>query len=49
VRVLFYTGRRFNFYDVIVTALDGQVLKEQVEKGHQTNRPECRNLRAKKA
>ena len=32
VRVLFYTGRRFNFYDVIVTALDGQVLKEQVEK-----------------
>src|SRR5206468_7965026 len=28
----FYTGRRFNFYDVIVTALDGQVLKEQVDK-----------------
>ena len=32
VRVLFYTGCRFNFYDVIVTALDAQVLQEQVEK-----------------
>ncbi|MCI0624284.1 MAG: type IV secretory system conjugative DNA transfer family protein [Acidobacteria bacterium] len=32
VRVLFYTGCRFNFYDVIVTALDTEVLKEQVEK-----------------
>ena len=32
VRVLFYTGCRFNFYDVIVTALDAEVLKEQVEK-----------------
>lgn len=32
VRVLFYTGCRFNFYDVIVTALDAEVLKEQVDK-----------------
>jgi hypothetical protein len=32
VRVLVYTGCRFNFYDVIVMALDAQVLREQVEK-----------------
>ena len=32
VRVLVYTGAKFNFYDVIVMALDGQVLREQVEK-----------------
>ena len=32
VRVLVYTGCRFNFYDVIVMALDAEVLKEQVEK-----------------
>ena len=32
VRVLVYTGCRFNFYDVIVMALDAQVLCEQVEK-----------------
>lgn len=32
VRVLVYTGCRFNFYDVIVMALDGEVLKQQVEK-----------------
>jgi len=32
VRVLVYTGAGFNFYDVIVMALDEQVLREQVEK-----------------
>jgi len=32
VRVLVYTGCRFNFYDVIVMALDAEVLKEQVVK-----------------
>lgn len=32
VRVLFYTGLRFNFYDVLVMAMDERVMKEQVEK-----------------
>jgi hypothetical protein len=32
VRVLVYTGAKFNFYDVIVMALDEGVLREQVEK-----------------
>ncbi len=32
VRVLVYTGVRFNFYDVLVMALDAEVLKEQVDK-----------------
>jgi hypothetical protein len=32
VRVLVYTGARFNFYDVLVMALDAEVLKEQVGK-----------------
>jgi Type IV secretory system Conjugative DNA transfer len=32
VRVLVYTGAKFNFYDVIVMALDEQVLREQVER-----------------
>src|SRR3990172_9296142 len=32
VRVLVYTGSRFNFYDVLVMAMDEQVLREQVEK-----------------
>jgi hypothetical protein len=32
VRVLTYTGVRFNFYDVIVMALDEKVLREQAEK-----------------
>ena len=36
VRVLFYTGCRFKFYDVIVIALDAEVLKEQVEKATKT-------------
>jgi hypothetical protein len=31
VRVLVYTGLRFNFYDVLVVAIDEQVLREQVE------------------
>jgi TraM recognition site of TraD and TraG len=32
VRVLHYTGLAFNFYDVIVMALDEEVLKERIEK-----------------
>jgi Type IV secretory system Conjugative DNA transfer len=32
VRVLVYTGRKFNFYDVLVMAIDEQVLREQIEK-----------------
>ena len=32
VRILHYTGLAFNFYDVIVMALDEEVLKEQIEK-----------------
>ena len=32
VRVLFYTRKRFNFYDVIVMALDQNVLEEQCHK-----------------
>jgi hypothetical protein len=31
VRVLVHTGKRFNIHDVLVTALDQQVLKEQIE------------------
>jgi len=32
VRVLVYTGMKFNFYDVLVMAIDEQVLREQVAK-----------------
>jgi hypothetical protein len=32
VRVLVYTGLKFNFYDVLVMAIDEQVLREQVRK-----------------
>jgi type IV secretory pathway TraG/TraD family ATPase VirD4 len=32
VRVLAYTGLRYNFYDVIVMALDEKVLREQADK-----------------
>ena len=32
VRVLYYTGLKFNFYDVLVMAMDDRVMKEQVEK-----------------
>jgi type IV secretory pathway TraG/TraD family ATPase VirD4 len=32
VRVLYYTGTRYNFYDVIVMLLDPAVLHEQIEK-----------------
>ena len=46
VRVLFYTGLKFNFYDVLVMAMDERVMKEQVEKarrrialGHSTSHP----------
>jgi hypothetical protein len=31
VRVLFYTRLKFNFYDVLVMAMDERVMKEQVE------------------
>jgi len=34
VRVLVYTGLKFNFYDVLVMAMDQQVLREQVEKAN---------------
>ena len=33
VRVLVYTGLKFNFYDVLVMAIDEQVLREQVDEG----------------
>jgi hypothetical protein len=36
VRVLFYTGLKFNFYDVLVMAMDERVMKEQVEKARQS-------------
>jgi hypothetical protein len=32
VRVLYYTGARYNFYDVIVMLLDEQILHEQIDK-----------------
>src|SRR5579863_7677436 len=32
VRVLFYTGLKFNFYDILVMAMDERVMKEQVER-----------------
>jgi hypothetical protein len=32
VRVLVYTGSKFNFYDVLVMAIDEQVLREEVTK-----------------
>ena len=35
VRVLVYTGLKFNFYDLMVMAIDQQVLREQVEKATQ--------------
>lgn len=35
VRVLSYTGLKFNFYDVLVMAFDQQVLREQIEKASQ--------------
>ena len=39
VRVLFYTGSRYTFYDVIVMLLDEAVLHEQVQKAtHRLNR-----------
>jgi TraM recognition site of TraD and TraG len=35
VRILYYTGARYNFYDVIVMLLDEQVLHEQIDKATQ--------------
>ena len=35
VRILHYTGLRFNFYDVIVAVLDQDVLREQIDKARQ--------------
>ncbi len=32
VRVLYYTGARYTFYDVIVVLLDQEVLREQIDK-----------------
>ena len=49
VRVLVHTGQKFNFYDVLVMAIDEQVLKDQVEKarrrlGHELSIPVQRRL-----
>jgi type IV secretory pathway TraG/TraD family ATPase VirD4 len=35
VRILHYTGQRFNFYDVILAVLDREVLQEQIELAHE--------------
>jgi len=35
VRVLVHTDQKFNFYDVLVLAIDEQVLREQVQKARQ--------------
>jgi DNA-binding PucR family transcriptional regulator len=35
VRILHYTGQRFNFYDVMVAALDRDVLHEQIGKARE--------------
>jgi hypothetical protein len=35
VRVVVHTGQKFNFYDVLVMAIDEQVLREQVQKARQ--------------
>jgi len=40
VRVLHYTGQVFNFYDVLVTAMDAGVLNEQVERARRRIRKE---------
>ena len=40
VRVLFYTGLKFNFYDVLVMAMDERVMKEQVEKARKRIAPD---------
>ncbi len=32
VRILFYTGARYNFYDVVVMLLDQAVMEEQIQK-----------------
>ena len=49
VRVLVHTGQKFNFYDVLVMAIDEQVLREQVEKArrrmeHDSSHPLQRRL-----
>src|SRR6202142_1242546 len=49
VRVLVHTGQKFNFYDVLVMAINEQVLREQVEKvrqrlEHDTSIPVQRRL-----
>src|SRR4029077_11380739 len=36
VRILHYTGLDFNFYDVIVMALEEEVLREQIEKARRS-------------
>jgi hypothetical protein len=42
VRVLVYTGMKFNFYDVLVMAIDEQVLREQVARAtRRLERSEC--------
>lgn len=41
VRVLSYTGLKFNFYDVLVMAIDEQVLREQVLKASRHLEQNC--------
>ena len=41
MRILHYTGQRINFYDVIVTALDQEVLQEQIEKAREHMQSDC--------
>lgn len=41
VRVLSYTGLKFNFYDVLVMAIDEQVLREQVLKASRHLKQNC--------
>lgn len=41
VRVLSYTGLKFNFYDVLVMAIDEQVLREQVLKASRHLEQDC--------
>jgi hypothetical protein len=41
VRILHYTGVRFNFYDVIVAVLDQGVLQEQIDKARGRIRTDC--------
>ena len=49
VRILHYTGVAFNFYDVIVMALDEEVLREQIEKARKHIQADRDSLHAARA